>query len=142
MEDVPVFRTEDSNEEVNLQDLPVVEESLSETDDLFVSEEDGPRRSKRARAATIIDSDEEFTPGDERPSKRTKDSTPAVEEEADDKKKLAMQTTYDGFSIYGRVLCLVIKRKDKKGKNPIVNGGQAMMEDWISSTQMPPEELI
>ena len=65
-----------------------------------------------------------------------------MEEEADDKKKLAMQTTYDGFSIYGRVLCLVIKRKDKKGKNPIVNGGQAMMEDWISSTQMPPEELI
>jgi len=142
VEDVPVIRREvsDDEDQVNIQDLPIAEASLSEINDLFVSEDDGPRRSKRARAATIIDSDEESTPGDARPLKRAKDTVPRGEEEADDKKKMAMQTTYDGFSIYGRVLCLIIKRRDKKGKNPAVVGGQAMMEDWISSTQMPPED--
>jgi hypothetical protein len=60
------------------------------------------------------------------------------EEEDDDKKKMALDTFYDGFSIYGRVLCLVVKRKDKKGKGPAgLTGGQAMMEEWITSTQMP-----
>jgi len=148
IEDVPFIRREHSDEdededEVNIQDLPIAGESLSEIDSLFVSEDDGLRRSKRARAATIIDSDEELTSGDERPTKRAKDTAPVVEEEVEEveeKKKMAMHTTYDGFAIYGRVLCLVVKRKDKKGKNPAVVGGQAMMEEWISSTQMPPED--
>ena len=141
VEDIPPIMRENSDEvEVNIQDLPVAEGSQLETDDLFVSDDDGPRRSKRARAATIIDSDEEFILSGERPSKRAKDKTPAIREEADDKKKMAMRTTYDGFSIYGRVLCLVIKRKDKRGNTQTPTGGQAMMEDWISSTQMPPED--
>jgi len=142
IEDVPFIRREDSDEdedEVNVQDLPIAGESLSEIDSLFVTEDDGLRRSKRARAATIIDSDEELTSGDVRPTKRAKDTAPVVEE-VEEKKKMAMHTTYDGFAIYGRVLCLVVKRKDKKGKNPAVVGGQAMMEEWISSTQMPPED--
>ena len=55
----------------------------------------------------------------------------------DDKKKLALDTTYDGFSIYGRILCLVVKRKGTaKGKTASGGSGQAMMEEWISSTQM------
>ena len=54
----------------------------------------------------------------------------------DDKKKLAMKTSYDGFSIYGRILCLVVKRK---GKKPAPNnagapvGGSQMMEQWVST---------
>ena len=54
----------------------------------------------------------------------------------DDKKKAAFKTTYDGYSIYGRILCLIVKRKGQKGK-PAVGGGagQAMMEEWITSTQ-------
>lgn len=83
------------------------------------------------------------------------------EGEGDDKKKLAMDVSYEGFAIYGQVLCLVIKKRDK-GKQPAgpsrggaaasagVSGsgngsrpeGQAVMENWISSTQMPVGEEV
>lgn len=85
------------------------------------------------------------------PAKRRKEAAPADEEDAttdgDDKKKLAMDISYEGFSIYGRVLCLVVKRRDQsnetgsggggaigKGKQ---GGGSAMMENFIISTQVP-----
>ncbi|RYP74013.1 hypothetical protein DL770_007676 [Monosporascus sp. CRB-9-2] len=78
----------------------------------------------------------------------------------DDKKKLAMDISYEGFSIYGRVLCLVVKRRDggttkvtgsssgqvasgagggRGGSTSIKagGGGQAMMENFIISTQVP-----
>jgi len=143
VEDTPAIRREESDEDtLNLQDLPALQdfpavEGISEADSLFVDEDEEPRGSKRPRAATN-ESASASSPGLESLPKRRKDATP-VEEESDDKKKMAMETTYDGFAIYGRVLCLVIKRKDKKGKGP-VNAGQAMMEDWITSTQMPPPE--
>ena len=64
----------------------------------------------------------------------------------DDKKKLSLKTTYDGFSIYGRILCLVVKRKGSvKGKEAAVGSagsGQAMMEAWISSTQMAEGQMM
>ena len=64
----------------------------------------------------------------------------------DDKKKLSLNTTYDGFSIYGRILCLVVKRKGTvKGKEAAVGSagsGQAMMEEWISSTQMAEGQMM
>ena len=114
---------------MNLQDLPDANDNQSE-DGLFVPE----GRSKRPRTTTATSS-----PGFEPLPKRMRDAPSG--EESDDKKKMAMDTTYDGFSIYGRVLCLVVKRKDKKGKAPAnLAGGQATMENWISSTQMPPED--
>lgn len=61
----------------------------------------------------------------------------------DEKKKLALNTTYDGFSIYGRILCLVVKRKGTaKGKEVAGGSGQAMMEEWISSTQMGQGQMM
>jgi hypothetical protein len=84
------------------------------------------------------------------PPKRRKEKASAGED--DKKKKLAMDISYEGFAIYGRVLCLVVKRRDgggSKGGIPSAvppsssksqtgrPGGQAMMENWISSTQMP-----
>ena len=61
----------------------------------------------------------------------------------DDKKKLAMDTTYEGFSIYGRILCLVVKRKGLvKGKVITGGTGQAMMENFITSTQAAKEGQI
>lgn len=61
----------------------------------------------------------------------------------DDKKKLGMDTTYDGFSIYGRILCLVVKRRGTaKGKELAGGAGQAMMEEWITSTQMGEGQLM
>jgi len=54
----------------------------------------------------------------------------------DDKKKMALNTTYDGFTIYGRILCLVIKRRGSaRDREQEGRSGQAMMEEWIASTQ-------
>ncbi|KAK1835527.1 hypothetical protein QBC39DRAFT_146133 [Podospora conica] len=88
------------------------------------------------------------------PPKRRKGKEPAADDDGtDDKKKLAMDISYEGFGIYGRVLCLVIKRRDggktvapSSGAGPSGGGrsqasarpgGQASMENWITSTQMP-----
>jgi len=146
VEDAPVFLREESEEGLNLRDLPAADSPPSEdVHSLFVAEDEGPRRSKRPRTTTNTssppESSPESSPGFEPLPKRSKntDRLPA-DEATDDKKKMAMDTSYDGFSIYGRVLCLVVKRKEKKGKEPARSGGQAMMEDWITSTQMPPQE--
>ncbi|KAI9793601.1 MAG: hypothetical protein M1835_007153 [Candelina submexicana] len=62
------------------------------------------------------------------------------QQDVDDKKKLALNTSYDGFNIYGRILCLVVKRKEmskaRTADGRVTIGGQAMMEDWIASTQV------
>jgi hypothetical protein len=60
---------------------------------------------------------------------------PEVEDE-DDKKKLALNTTYDGFGIYGRILCLIVKRKGKKAAQSALGaraGSSQMMETWVST---------
>ncbi|KAI9706681.1 MAG: hypothetical protein M1836_003691 [Candelina mexicana] len=58
----------------------------------------------------------------------------------DDKKKMVLNTSYNGFNIYGRILCLVVKRKEtskaRTADGRVTIGGQAMMEDWIASTQV------
>ncbi|KAI5922055.1 hypothetical protein F4810DRAFT_304154 [Camillea tinctor] len=88
------------------------------------------------------------------PAKRRREAVVGEEEdEDDDKKKLAMDISYEGFSIYGRVLCLVVKRREggsfnRPGRTGATNsaatggkakagGGQAMMENFIISTQVP-----
>lgn len=105
--------------------------------DMFVSDQDS-------------DSSAEATP----PAKRRKDTASAehAELQVDDKKKLAMDISYEGFSIYGRVLCLVVKKRSggttagrttaaKAGRGKagqsVAAGGQAVMENWITSTQIP-----
>ncbi|KAB8290379.1 hypothetical protein EYC80_010812 [Monilinia laxa] len=126
--DGTAIMAEESEESFSLQDIP----EAGDDSDLFISEDEGPRGSKRSRSGR--DSPESsFTPI----TKRRKDEETSGDE--DDKKKMAMDMSYDGFTVNGRVLCLVVKRKDKKGKAPVVNEGQAMMEDWITSTQMPPQ---
>jgi hypothetical protein len=74
-------------------------------------------------------------PASRKKGKQPEKQVPVVEEQ-DDKKKLGFRTTYDGFRIHGRILCLVVKRKGiVKGKVLEGGAGQAMMEEWISSTQ-------
>lgn len=145
VEDAPVIRREESEEELDLQDVPAAEdfpavEDVSDAGSLFVGENDDQdhQMSKRSRAATDA-SASETSASIEPQAKRRKNAAPG-EEEGDDKKKMAMSTTYEGFAIYGSVLCLVVKRKDKKGKVKERSEGQAMMEDWIASTQMPAGE--
>ncbi|KAK4454576.1 hypothetical protein QBC34DRAFT_136243 [Podospora aff. communis PSN243] len=93
--------------------------------------------------------DEEARPP---PPKRRKEKEPD-RDARDDKKELAMDISYEGFAIYGRVLCLVVKRRDgwgaRSGNATALPGarsqtgrpgGQAMMENWITSTQLPAAE--
>ncbi|KAL8801994.1 MAG: hypothetical protein Q9223_006781 [Gallowayella weberi] len=76
-------------------------------------------------------------------SKRRDESMPDEGPDTDDKKKLGMNTSYDGFSIYGRILCLVVKRRGQaKGKDLAGGAGQAMMEEWIASTQMGEAQMM
>ena len=93
--------------------------------------------------------DEAGVNAQETPPLRNKGSESVEEGEGeegrgDDKKKLGMDTTYDGFSIYGRILCLVVKRKGTaaKGKERAGGTGQAMMEEWITSTQMQEGQMM
>ena len=91
-------------------------------------------------------SDEGSVDAQEPPSSKKKGKRFVGEEEdggEDDKKKLGMDTTYDGFSIYGRILCLVVKRRGTaKGKEKAGGTGQAMMEEWIASTQMGEGQIM
>ncbi|KAJ2905736.1 hypothetical protein MKZ38_004603 [Zalerion maritima] len=160
-ESVPYLRVEDSDEDaVVLDAIPAAPAAPS-------GEGIQPPRAKRRRAATINDSeDDESNAGEQQeleviasaeeyddddgeegkspPTKRHK-SILAEEEDGDKKKKLAMDISYEGFSIYGRVLCLVVKKREKaadtaKGKSKAkanVVEGQATVDNWISSTQMP-----
>ncbi|KAH8816430.1 hypothetical protein F5884DRAFT_776200 [Xylogone sp. PMI_703] len=140
VEDGPVIPREESDEHIDLSNIPAADDAAP--DSLFI-QDDEPQRPKRPRRTTrnsgqSFDSSPEVEPD---PKRRKDDDIILNEngaEDDDDKKKVAMETTYDGFAIYGRVLCLVVKKKDTrdKGKGP-ASGGQAKLEDWITSTQMP-----
>ena len=139
VEGAPVIRREESEKaELNLQDVPTAGdfpaiEDVSDAGSLFVDEGSDHQASKRPREVTNAS---RLGASAEPQAKRRKDAAPGEEES--DEKKMSMSTTYEGFAIYGKVLCLVVNRKDKKGKER--SEGQAMMEDWIASTQMPDEE--
>lgn len=65
---------------------------------------------------------------------------PELAGEDDDKKKLFISSSYDGFSIYGRILCLIVKRRQGTNERSGINDSQAMMENWIRSTQLDSED--
>lgn len=79
-----------------------------------------------------------------RKSSKRRDKGPTDQDsDTDDKKKIGMNTSYDGFSIYGRILCLVVKRRgNARGKDLTGGAGQAMMEGWIASTQMAEAQMM
>jgi hypothetical protein len=137
-----VIREEEGEEAINITEIPEAEE---------------PRRLSRRSARDNVrkgysgpdtgsdgsDSDNSalFVPG--RPAKRNKTSNEPAEinedendqETQDDKKKLALNTSYDGFSIYGRILCLVVKRRGVRmaGDNGVPATSQQMLENWVST---------
>ncbi|RBR23463.1 uncharacterized protein FIESC28_03645 [Fusarium coffeatum] len=143
----PVLQ-EDDEDEVRLSDIPVAETTT--------------RRSKRQRGTADPDQDDsEAFEDDETASAIEIDSDteapphkrPRAKEDDglntnDDKKKLAMDVSYEGFAIYGLVLCLVVKKRASaaaSNSGGVAKGrpeGQAMMENWISSTQVPVGEDI
>jgi hypothetical protein len=130
----PEILWEEDEEVVELRDIPEAGETGKRKAANAVNDEDG---------ALFVSSDDEefFQTQREAGRKRTKrtpnqSALPSEDTTADDKKKLAMNTSYDGFSIYGRILCLVVKRKGKKA-GPSASGtpvgGSQMMEQWVST---------
>jgi len=102
-------------------------------------------RNKRKRATSdedkTNDSDDSslFVPGSTtRRGKENSRSDNVNEDEGlqDDKKKLGLNTSYDGFSIYGRILCLVVKRRGVRtqaGNSAVPASSQVMLENWVST---------
>lgn len=75
--------------------------------------------------------------GPDAASKRSKTEENIPE---DDDKKLKLATSYEGFSIWGWVLCLLVTRRGPKTRPSSTAGtpGQVLMEEWIS-TQVQPD---
>lgn len=118
------------------------------SDDEFDDADDGQPPKKRSRVVPVGDGDV-LGDGDEGSRK---------------KKKLAMDVIYEGFAIYGRVLCLVVKQRGAPPRSRSIRSmlppasatsstaaaaeqtpakpvGQAAMENWIASTQIPMGEV-
>ena len=99
-------------------------------DSLFVSEgseDEGFQTQKTSRSRTVKEESVQLGQGDGE----------------DEKKKMALNITYDGFTIYGRILCLVVKRRgNARGKELAGGAGQAMMEEWIASTQVGEGQMM
>ncbi|KAG9255936.1 uncharacterized protein F5Z01DRAFT_525577 [Emericellopsis atlantica] len=134
----PVLREESDDEVTTLADIPLA---------------GGSDTSRGKQAKPDQPDDDEFGMEDEEPYAVEIDSDEgddsAMAQGNDDKKKMAMDVSYEGFSIYGRVLCLVVRKKDRsnqrttsKSRPGAQAGGQARMENWITSTQVPIGEEI
>lgn len=159
-DDVPMIREEDKEDAINLDDIP--ETSGDDEITEFTTSQKRLRRSKRKRQNSqegifVGDSDDSadsFQTQKSPPMKRSKrgkerETDPTIgegdEDEGgglDDKKKLGLNTSYDGFSIYGRILCLVVKRKGTRhtvGETRVPISSQQMLENWVS-TQVAAEQ--
>ena len=153
-DDVPMIREEDKEDAINLDDIP----GTSGDDEIteLTTSQKRLRRSKRRRQNSqegifVGDSDDSadsFQTQRSPPMKRSKrgkeretDPTMGEEDEdegggLDDKKRLELNTSYDGFSIYGRILCLVVKRKGMRptvGETRVPISSQQMLENWVST---------
>ncbi|CAO2657336.1 Nn.00g034620.m01.CDS01 [Neocucurbitaria sp. VM-36] len=124
-----VIREEEAEEAINLADIPEAD-----------IQQNQPQRS--VRNASDSEGSDLFVPGPstkQRKTSRRLDTSNQDEDDEvsqdDDKKKLGLITSYDGFSIYGRILCLVVKRRGVR--NQVGGGGvpssQAMLENWVST---------
>ena len=85
--------------------------------------------SRLTGAPILVESDEEDGSMADIPATTTATATAAGE---DAEKKLRLETGYDGFGIWGWVLCLLVTRKGRSKAS-----GQALMEEWMG-TQMEP----
>lgn len=79
------------------------------------------------------DSDDDFIPNPKTQKWKRKES----EDVNEDKKKLRFRTEYEGFTIYDKVLCLVVTRKEKRKEKPTVGAarGNGLIEGWIAMSQ-------
>ena len=141
-QDVPVDVDEEGSRliirEENLEDAETALRSIPVAGESPQGEAQGPNRGRDNSLFVSEDSDDAHL-------RLVKEESvqPSRLDGEDDKKKLALGTTYDGFTIYGRILCLVVKRKGNvRGKEVAGGAGQAMMEEWIASTQAVEGQLM
>ncbi|KAF1990245.1 hypothetical protein K402DRAFT_460358 [Aulographum hederae CBS 113979] len=165
-EQVPIIRAEEDDEPIDLDNIPDAPPPPTEQNQA------SQRRSKRRREGSEEDlfvgdddeddEDESYDPDDAIPTRRTRrkrrrednpnhsdpdpDLDPEPDEQSqDEKKKMAMRTEYDGFSIYGKILCLVVKRTGTKattgGGAGAAASGQQMMEAWVSTQAVQDDAL-
>ncbi|KAF2738458.1 hypothetical protein EJ04DRAFT_486354 [Polyplosphaeria fusca] len=132
-----VLREEDEDQVVDMSDIPEIGR---------------PNSNRQIRGGVIgnaSDSDDSLhsDAGDStRGAKGQKDRRGGThsgqdEDTQDDKDKLGLNTTYDGFSIYGRILCLVVKRKGSRtASGGELGSSQKMLENWVS-TQAAAEQI-
>ncbi|KAG5974154.1 hypothetical protein E4U56_004925 [Claviceps arundinis] len=122
LSEIPVARSKRRRDMIT-SDLPTEESGGSDNAIDLDSDTERPV-TKRARISNALGQD-------------------ASEGEEDDKKKLAMDVSYEGFAIYGRVLCLVVRRRENKTQRLRQDAeGQANMDNWITSTQIPVGEDV
>lgn len=141
-----MIREEDKDEEViNLADIPEAEVGQKQVGQ---SARTVCTTSDTMSVSSESDGSDSFVnePPPLKRSERDRHSGTAAQDKAapqeDDKKKFGLKTSYDGFSIYGRILCLVVKRRGVRtpAGAAVVQSSQAMMENWVS-TQAAAEQL-
>jgi hypothetical protein len=131
-DDTPiVIREESDGDDLDMADVPEVAVGELES-------RPHQRASNRARRSRIADPlfVNESSDSEEDAFQTQRDAAEQEEDAADDKKKLSMSTVYDGFSIYGRILCLVVRRTGTipagAETNPLASS-QQMLENWVST---------
>ena len=125
-DEVPAVLLEEDDQEVALSDIPDIDTAAATS------------RTKRARNAEdenehIFVQSEDDDKEEEASAPRKKRKTKVKDAEEDDKKKLGINTAYEGFSIYGRILCLIVKRKGNKKSVGGNAAGTQMLENWVST---------
>ncbi|KAF2856830.1 hypothetical protein T440DRAFT_382604 [Plenodomus tracheiphilus IPT5] len=145
-----VIREEDEDDKaIDLADIPEADVQQKQS---RRSARNGRTGSDTVSVSSESDGSDMFV--DDRPPKRSKSNSgrrsgPTDQGEhqgplqEDDKKKLRLNTSYDGFSIYGRILCLVVKRRGVRSLpgGPIAaSESSQMMEAWVS-TQAVADQL-
>lgn len=126
----PAIRQEEGDEPIDLDNIP---EAAPEP-----NAAEGSGAQQQQQQPLFVESDESDdafqTQQTPQPKRRRKDKTTAPANDdaaADDDKKFAIRTTYDGFAIYGRILCLVVKRKGSSKQKAATS--QQMLENWVST---------
>ena len=129
-DEMVIHREEGSDEEdARLGDIPLAGDGHEESGQDISGQGDEER-------LVLSDDSDEGGPPPRIGTVKQESSVISEQMDKDDKKKMALNTLYDGFSIYGRILCLVVKRRGNvRGKELVGGVGQAMMEEWIASTQ-------
>lgn len=134
-----VIRDEEDANTIDLANIPEIDTQLQHPDRSMRNEKRG-KTNDRDKAYDGDDSSlfepRTTTKRDNADVELGDNDEEGTEEAQDDKKKLSLNTSYDGFSIYGRILCLVVKRcgtRTQTGKGMVPASSQAMLENWVST---------